>query len=174
VLGMLIGLLSGALKFSAALRTVLVIIAVAVAFCVYAYSVVRLVFLLNPVVVAQARIDLGRSWSLAGGNFWRIILVLLAVLMPVMAVMMYLMLHFLLQGMPPTLPLHASADQIAANQAMVNAWSAAMMRRTMDNWFIVYPAYGLAAVLLYGLACGAQSFAYRALVPQLDTSANRP
>ena len=174
VLGMLIGLLSGALKFSAALRTVLVIIAVAVAFCVYAYSVVRLVFLLNPVVVAQARIDLGRSWSLAGGNFWRIILVLLAVLMPVMAVMMYLMLHFLLQGMPPALPLHASADQIAANQAMVNAWSAAMMKRTMDNWFIVYPAYGLAAVLLYGLACGAQSFAYRALVPQLDTSANRP
>jgi len=171
--GLLIGLLSKVLNFSTAIRTALVIIAVAVAFCVYVYSIVRLTFLLNPVVVAQTRIDLRRSWSLAGGNFWRIVLVLLAVLTPVMAIMTFLMLHFLYQGMPPALPLHASADQIAANQAMVNAWSAAMMQRTADNWYIVYPAYGVAAVLMYGLACGAQSFAYRVLVPEPASSASR-
>jgi hypothetical protein len=57
---------------------------------------------------------------------------------------------------------------------MVNAWSAVMMQRAADNWYIVYPAYGVSAVLLYGLACGAQSFAYRALVSEPASSANPP
>jgi hypothetical protein len=171
--GLLIGLLSGVLAMSATLRTALVIIVFIVAFCVYGYSIVRLTFFLNPIAVAETRIDIKRSWSLAGGNFWRIILVLLAVLAPVMAVTMFLALHFLLRDMPSGLPLHASPDQIAAYQASVNAWSAATMKRSFDNWYIVYPAYGVVAALLYGLTCGAQSFAYRALVPE-PASASRP
>lgn len=48
------------------------------------YMIFRLVFFLPAVVVAEGRIGLGRAWSLGGGNFWRIVGVLLAVLLPAM------------------------------------------------------------------------------------------
>ncbi len=47
------------------------------------YAAVRLFFFLPAVVVAENRIGLGRSWSLGGGNFWRIFFVWLLVVVPV-------------------------------------------------------------------------------------------
>ena len=92
---------------------------------------------------------------------------MLAVIGPLMTLVAFLMIRFLFHGMPPTPPLHATADQIAANRVMVTAWNATMMKRVIDHWYLVYPAYGVATVLFYGLGCGAQRVAYRALVPEV-------
>jgi hypothetical protein len=129
--------------------------------------------LLNPVIVAESRIDFRRSWSLGKGNFWRIFLILLSVFVPVMVVLM-VALYFWYGGFPPVVPVGASSDQIAASRAATAVWMAAGMKRTLDHWYIMYPVSGLLTVLMYGLGCGAQSFAYRALVPDTPPSANLP
>jgi hypothetical protein len=46
------------------------------------YAFVRLAFFLPAVVVAEERIGIARAWELGGGNFWRIIGLMLAVLIP--------------------------------------------------------------------------------------------
>lgn len=51
--------------------------------CVMIYAALRLYFFLPSVVVAENRIGLGRSWSLGGGNFWRIFVVTLLVVVPI-------------------------------------------------------------------------------------------
>ena len=153
-------------NLSAGFLGIAVVLLSAAAFCAYFYSAVRAFFLLNSVVIAEKRISLPRSWALGEGNFWRIFLIMLAVTGPLLALMIFLMIGFLFHGLPPTLPLHATADQIAANRVVVAAWNAAVVKRMMDHWYLVYPAYGVATVLFYGLGCGAQSLAYRALVPK--------
>jgi hypothetical protein len=50
--------------------------------CWFIYMLVRLFFFVPAVVVAEEKIGLGRSWQLGGGNFWRIVLVLLMVILP--------------------------------------------------------------------------------------------
>jgi hypothetical protein len=50
------------------------------------YAMVRLTFFIPAVVVAEHQIDLARSWELAGGNFWRIFVVYLAITIPVAVV----------------------------------------------------------------------------------------
>ncbi|MGD0192302.1 MAG: hypothetical protein ABSD74_16320 [Rhizomicrobium sp.] len=57
-------------------------VAISVAVLWIIYMSVRLVFFLPPVVVAEDRIGLGRAWELAGGNFWRIFIVFIAVFVP--------------------------------------------------------------------------------------------
>jgi hypothetical protein len=49
----------------------------------FIYTAVRLFFFLPAVVVAENRIGLGRSWSLGGGNFWRVVFVWLLIFLPV-------------------------------------------------------------------------------------------
>ena len=166
LLGIVATLLAKAMNLAGGVFAIAVALLMVAATCAYFYCAVRATFLLNPVVIAEKRISIRRSWELGGGNFWRIILIMLGAVGPVMALVIFLMFHFLYQGLPPTLPLHATADQIAANRAMAAAWNAAMIKRMMDYWYLVYPAYGIAAILIYGLGCGAQSLAYRALVPQ--------
>jgi hypothetical protein len=58
-------------------------VTVCAAFAWNIYMAVRLMFFLPAVVVAEERIGFGRAWQLGGGNFWRIILVVLAVFLPV-------------------------------------------------------------------------------------------
>ncbi len=65
------------------LGTVIAVAAVIAAVCWFIYVCVRLVFFLPAVVVAEEQIGLARSWELGGGNFWRIVAVLLAVFVPV-------------------------------------------------------------------------------------------
>ncbi len=59
-----------------------IVLGVVVAFFLI-YAGVRLFFFLPAVVVAENRIGLGRSWSLGGGNFWRIFFVWLLIVVPV-------------------------------------------------------------------------------------------
>lgn len=146
-----------------------IVFAIMVGYCAYIYILVRLAFLLNPVVIAESRIDFQRSWSLSKGNFWRIFLILLSVFVPIMVVL-FVALYFWYGGFPPIVPFNASPGQIAASNAATTAWMAAGMRRTLDYWFIISPISGLLTILMYGLGCGAQSFAYRALVPQTPST----
>ena len=61
---------------------VLIVLGV-VEFLFYIYAAVRLTFFIPAVVVAENRIGLGRSWSLGGGNFWRIVVIFLLIAIPV-------------------------------------------------------------------------------------------
>ncbi len=161
-----VALLARTMHWSRAVPGATLVIVATVAFAAYIYSLVRATFFLNPVVIAEGRISLKRSWALARGNFWRIIVIMLAVLVPVLAVHTVLLFSFLAHGLPPTPPLHPTADQLAANRAMVAAWNAEMVKRIRDYWYLVYPAYAVIAALFYGLICGAQCFAYRALTQE--------
>jgi hypothetical protein len=67
-------------EFGKAIAAVAIIAAVLWAI----YVAVRLVFFLPAVVVAEGKVGLERSWELGGGNFWRIVAVLLASFVPVM------------------------------------------------------------------------------------------
>lgn len=59
------------------------VVAAVSAVCWIVYMSLRLVFFLPAVVVAEGRVGLGRAWELGGGNFWRIVGLLLAVLLPI-------------------------------------------------------------------------------------------
>ncbi|HVV64638.1 MAG TPA: hypothetical protein VHC42_04165 [Rhizomicrobium sp.] len=50
------------------------------------YMCFRLFFFLPPVVVAENSIGIGRAWALGGGNFWRMLIVFIAVFLPVVIV----------------------------------------------------------------------------------------
>ena len=50
------------------------------------YATVRLLFLLPAVVVAEGTLGLSRSWQLAAGSFWRIVLISFVVFVPTMIV----------------------------------------------------------------------------------------
>ena len=167
LLEILVAILARAMHWSRAVPAASLVIVATLAFAAYIYSLVRATFFLNPVVVAEGRISLKRSWALARGNFWRIVVIMLAVLVPVLAVHTLLLFGFLTHGLPPAPPLHPTADQLTANRAMVAAWNAEMVKRIRDYWYLVYPAYAVIAALFYGLICGAQCFAYQALTREM-------
>lgn len=58
------------------------VIGVVAMVCVGIYMTVRFFFFVPAVVVAEEKIGLGRSWQLGGGNFWRIVVVVLMVILP--------------------------------------------------------------------------------------------
>jgi hypothetical protein len=159
--GFLINLIARTL-FVAAIAKIAVGLVIAVAFFVYIYVIIRSSFLLAPVVIAEEKANLKRAWALGRGNFWRIFLVLLAIMVPAIAIELVFMFKFIMQGMPIA-PAHATPEQIAATQAGIAAWNAANMARMTRNWYISYPLLGAFSVVFYGLTCGAQAFAYRAL-----------
>lgn len=47
------------------------------------YAIVRLSFLVAPVTISENRVDIARGWALTGGNFWRIVAVILAIAAPI-------------------------------------------------------------------------------------------
>jgi hypothetical protein len=85
VLGLVVGLISKAVNnhlfgMGAAILTGLTIF---VLWCGYFYSLIRLTFLLAPVVAAEEEgFALGRGWTLGKGNFWRMFAILLATVGP--------------------------------------------------------------------------------------------
>lgn len=170
LLGAVVAILAKIANSLGIILGIVAVIAMIAAFGAYFYCLVRVAFLLNPIVIAEQRISLRRSWALGAGNFWRIVAILLAVMLPIMTVQILIMFVFLGHGFPPTAPIHATADQLAANRALVAAWNADLQKRMLDYWYLVYPAYALIAALFYGLGCGAQCFAYRALVPKAPSA----
>jgi hypothetical protein len=131
--------------------------------CGLIYCAVRLSFLLTPVVAAQEDgLALARSWILGLGNFWRMFAVLLVVFIPFLILEFAVVFGFLFKGIsfPPP---HASAAQLAAYQAALNAQGLEMMNIMFHYWYICYPITIAVIVVFYGMSVGAQCFAYRTL-----------
>jgi len=121
----------------------------------YIYASVRLVFFLPAVVVAEEQIGIGRSWSLGGGNFWRIFVVALAVIIPV--VLLFGILG-LIVGTSMTVPLAEPTTPHDVVKLIAQRLSAAVSPFAV----LLDIAYITA---LAGLWTGAVAGAYRAIVP---------
>jgi hypothetical protein len=134
-----------------------VFLAFLIGYCGFVFCGLRFGFLLSVTTIAEARIGLFRSWTLSHGNFWRIFVIALAIILPFLiieGVALYAL------GIFPHVPTGATLAEI---QALQNAASAAVSARMQHYWYLVYPCGAILALLLYGLAAGAQTFAYRAL-----------
>lgn len=130
------------------------VLAGAVAVCWYIYAVVRLVFFLPAVVVAEEQIGLGRSWALGRGNFWRIVVVWLAVLLPV--VIAFSILGMLVGAPVTVMPAHARTVQAVVRLVMAKLSTIGPLSVLLN---IVY------VTLMAGLTSGAIAGAYRSVVP---------
>ncbi len=132
-------------------------VAIIVGACWVIYLEVRLLFFLPAVVVAENSIGLGRSWVLAGGNFWRIIGVLFVIFVPV--AIGFGMVSNALIG--PFIPMgffmHPPADPHLFITTM------------MQQFRVIGPLYIVLAlverVVFWGLGNGAIATAYRHVVP---------
>jgi hypothetical protein len=165
LLGFLLGLVAKAANFPALTATIAfakAIIAIAI-WCGAFYCMVRLSFLLLPVVAAQEPgMALGRAWTLGRGNFWRMFLILAAIWTPLVLLEMVLLYFFFLKGLPfPSAG--APAQQSQLFQAAMNANAIRMIAGMRNYWYVVYPVFTVIAALFYGVAVGAQCFAYRAV-----------
>jgi hypothetical protein len=147
-------------KGAAAIAGLITGVVMIVTTCAFTYGMVRLTFLLLPVVVAERVVGIKRAWRLGKGNFWRMLGVFILTLLPLIA-LEFLVLKFFLPPMPTIAP----GTPPAALQAATMAWEAGMFARMRDNWYIVYPVGAVVAIVVYGILIAAQCFAYRALVP---------
>lgn len=168
LLGLLAGLLgkmisSAAFGWALGILTVIGLVAL---WCAYIYCLVRLTFLLVPVIAAEeSGFAVVRGWVLGLGNFWRMFVILLATLGPFVLLELVLVFGFMFKGISfPTA--QASAAQKAAFQAAMNARTLEMMNAASHYWYIIYPLAIAAMVIFYGLCTGAQCFAYRALTQE--------
>jgi hypothetical protein len=126
--------------------------------CILFFVAFRFLFLLGPVNVSEQRLGLRRSWELSAHNFWRILLITLAITVPVGIVNQ--IIGFSLGGFPPTLPAGASK---AARDAAETAWQIARLNAMADRWYLTLPLTGLVMWFQLGAGCAAQAFAYRKL-----------
>ena len=143
----------------AMLMGAIVVVLSAALWCGWFYSVVRLGFLLTPVVAAgEPGFALGRAWTLGLGNFWRMFGVLLVTALPFL-LLEGVAIYFVMKG----ISLPAGPAGQAAYQAAVNARTQALIDQVMHYWYISSPIGIALMVILYGSVTGAQCFAYKAL-----------
>lgn len=171
VIGLGAGLLAAVIKIS----TVVALSANLVSFVIYAgfiYATARLAFLVAPVVIAEQKISLRRAGGLVRGNFWRLLLVLLAVFVPFWLLQRIVVMLVMPAGLAATLPPDAPpAIRMAAFAHLMN-WAAHLTGEFRDHWYITYPVSLAWSVVYLGVIFGAQAFAYRALVPATPVSAS--
>ncbi|HEY3638261.1 MAG TPA: hypothetical protein VGK90_08900 [Rhizomicrobium sp.] len=128
-----------------------------------AWVILRFFFLLPPIVVVEEHVNFARAWMLSKGNYWRLLLIVLAVTVPLLIVQSVAIALIVGPGLFAPLPQNAAAMSAALQLRM------AMIDRHMPSMI------GLALVLApfsLGLVLGASSYGYRTLVP--SPSANRP
>lgn len=163
--GWLLGAIGRAVNFqplTATLGFVTVIVLIAI-WCAWIYLLVRLSFLLVPVVAAEEPgMALSRGWALGHGNFWRMLAALASFLVPVLALELVLVFGFMLRGVsfPPP---HATAAQQSAFQAAMQARQAMLTGEIYHYWYISFPLIVVLLVLFYGVGTGLQCFAYQSL-----------
>jgi len=121
------------------------------------FLAVRFLFLMAPVSVSQRQIGLEQAWRLSAGNFWRILLIALAILIPAMIV--NYAYTFSLAGWPPETP--GASKQ--ARETAEAAWRIAEFNAMANRWYLTLPLSGALILFQLGAGCAAQVFAYRAL-----------
>ena len=171
VLGFLTTLLTRAVNnslFSGVIGLVSVVLLIAL-WCGYVYALVRLTFLLVPVIAAEEEgFALARAWTLGHRNFWRMFVILLALVGPFFLLELVFIFGYLLHGIPFP-PAHASAAQSAAFQAAMNARAMELVGTMTHGWYLNYPVIIIVMVIFYGANIGAQCFAWRTLT-EAETS----
>ena len=130
-------------------------------YCGVIFMTARFFFLLTPVVVAEETINIGRAWLLTNRNFWRMFLIILSILLPFC--MIEIAGIMALAGPMPLVPQGSAPEQLLAFRQAQQAWQLSYALKTQTYWYLIYPAWALLSVLLYGVSCAAQAFAYRAL-----------
>jgi hypothetical protein len=116
-----------------------------------AYVALRFAFLLPALSVQEESPVLPRAWLLSGGNFWRILGIVLATLGPVALAGAGIL--YVLQGPSAVMP------QFASSSAMM----AAQLHQISLNMPIAKGVEFALSPLMLGLAAGASAFALRAL-----------
>jgi hypothetical protein len=150
--------------------TLVVAVLVAVLLFGLVYMLIRLGFLLIPATVAESRVGLGRAWELAGGNFWRIVVVAFATLLPLLllrvaAEMAVIGPAVFLQQVAALLHQAAAPNTDAAARMRE---SVERMREMSEHLPLLLVLNFLLAPLAIGLTMGPSAFAYRALTTQND------
>jgi hypothetical protein len=165
--GLALGLAASSGKGAATTLVVGIVgfLGIVAAFCAIIYIVVRLSFLIAPVVVAERRISLMRAWLLTHGNFWRIFIILLSVVIPFIILdFAYIYAIYGANIFPPVSAL-GSAQALSGWQTHQQQSALVTMRWSQQHWYIVYPLGLFFGLILYGLFAGISVFAYRSLVP---------
>jgi hypothetical protein len=130
-------------------------------YCGLVFVGFRLFFLLAPTVMMQERVSLAAAWRLTKGNFWRIVVIVLAILLPVVVIEYAIM--FAVGGLPPSLPHANSPEAAAAFERVRLAWQVDFLSLLLRNWFLTLPVLGLIHIVFLGLGCSASVFAWRSL-----------
>lgn len=121
------------------------------------YVITRLFFLLTPLTVAEAKVDLTRVWILTSGNFWRCFLIVLATIIPFMLAEFIVLV--IITGPPPLPHGRTPADFQLYQQARL-AWELRSRMQSAKLWYVTYPLFAALTALFYGIVCGAEVFAY--------------
>ena len=130
-------------------------------FCGLFLLSLRLLFLLAPVNVGEQQLGVAEAWKLSAGNFWRALLITLAIIIPVGIINQIYGVS--LAGLPPSLPASASKE---AREAAEMAWRIKELNIMSDRWYLTLPLIGLLTLFQLGAGCAAQVFAYRALTDE--------
>ena len=134
---------------------------IAVYFCGLFLLSLRLLFLLAPVNVGERQLGVHEAWKLSAGNFWRALLVTLAIIIPIAVINQ--VYGFSLAGLPPSLPASASKE---AREAAELAWRIKELNILAERWYLTLPLFGVLTLFQLGAGCAAQVFAYRALTEE--------
>jgi len=118
------------------------------------YVVLRLMFFLPAVVVAETSIGIERAWILGGHNFWRIVIVAIAVVLPVVIVF-----HLLSWALvTPLLSLYGLHSRMGVRDLLL----AALMQYGPKGYLMLFLQL-LERIVLAGLINGAVAGAYLAV-----------
>jgi len=172
--GIVLGILTNAFPADSG-KMIVATIAVFSAFvflCAITYIATRLSFLLAPVCIAEQRITLVRGWELARGNFWRIFLVLLAVLIPLFTVECVYIYVLYGDSFFPPLSSFSDPQAMAQFQQHQQQVTIAASERLQHYWYFTYSIGLLFVLLIYGLFAGLSAFAYKALAEDTPAEGN--
>lgn len=115
----------------------------------------RLSFLIAAVAAAEDKARLSRAWELSGGNFWRMLAVVLAIIVPVLIAV--IIGEYAVLG-PQIAALHQAAGARRDPSIILVA--------AIAHGPVLVTIAAVAMVVLSALFAGASASAYRALVPQ--------
>jgi hypothetical protein len=136
-------------------------------FCLFVYVLVRLLFFLPAVVVAENSIGIARAWSLGAGNFWRAFAVWLAVILPAaiaLGIVSSIVYSFLIAGAIAGFPVPPFAGETNPNPDEVMAWLPKLFtflgHVLKAYWPVIVATQLITGIVIRSLVIGASAKAY--------------